>query len=461
MLRSPLDWTLWLLVIGGPFLLARRRRGQDAITLAVVVGVLCISAHLILAPAGLPGASGIALGILVAFDLAMLFPGPSVERRLVSIARRPAAKAALAVLGAILVPLALAEAACRVLTDAQVLRYQCGIETVNRSGSDDWRMATITGAEAHEPDPVLLWRPAARKPFNAQRFKGSLVEVPKPSGVVRVMCYGDSLTDGPPRGGWPSKLGDLLKRQPPLPGRRFEVVNAGVAGYSSHQGVLRFVQEVDQYDPDLILVSFGWNDAAQAIGQPDKSFEVPPLALVNCQRALVRFRAYLVLMYYSRQWRTTEPRAVSEPSGPRVSLADYVANLDRFRSEAQARRIPIVFLTRPHRLAVAEQSKIPTWRGTVPRYNEALNSWARDRRLPVIDVQEFFERRRADSFVDECHFRPEGYQRMGALVYERLIAQPAGPLMLAAGRSSRGSAPGRTSSTSPPSGAADRYFARR
>jgi lysophospholipase L1-like esterase len=144
-----------------------------------------------------------------------------------------------------------------------------------------------------------------------------------------------------------------------------------------------------------------------------------------------------------------------------VSLGDYLANLDRFRSVAEARGIPIVFLTRPHRLAVAEQRKIPTWRGTVPRYNEALISWALHRHLPVIDVQGFFERRPAESFADECHFRPEGYQRMGELVYERLSSQPAGPLVLAAGRSSRGPAPGPTSSTSPSSGAADRYFARR
>ena len=48
------------------------------------------------------------------------------------------------------------------------------------------------------------------QPFNAQRFKGPLAEVPKPADVYRVMCYGDSLTDGPPRGGWPSWLDRLL-----------------------------------------------------------------------------------------------------------------------------------------------------------------------------------------------------------------------------------------------------------
>ena len=92
-------------------------------------------------------------------------------------------------------------------------------------------------------------------------------------------------------------------------GRRFEVLNAGVAGYSSHQGVLRFLQEVDRYQPDLVLVSFGWNDAAEAIGQPDKTFKIPPWPVVVCQRALVRYRAYLVLMYYTQKWRAEPPVA--------------------------------------------------------------------------------------------------------------------------------------------------------
>ena len=107
-----------------------------------------------------------------------------------------------------------------------------------------------------------------------------------------------------------------------------------MAGYSSHQGVLRFLQEVDRYQPDQILVSFGWNDAAQAIGQPDKTFKIPPWPVVVTQRALVRYRAYLVFMYYTQKWRAQPPVATPGPVSPRVSVEDYLANMDRFRTEA-------------------------------------------------------------------------------------------------------------------------------
>ena len=297
------------------------------------------------------------------------------------------------------------------------------IKRFKRSGAghDDWRMATITGDENREPDPVLLWRPMPHSPFNAQRFKGPLAVVPKPADLYRVMCYGDSLTDGPPRGGWPSWLNRLLQEQGRAEGGRFEVINAGVAGYSSHQGVLRFLQEVDQYRPDLVLVSFGWNDAAEAIGQPDKTFKIPPWPMVVAQRALVRYRAYLVVMYYTQKWRTEPPVATPGRVSPRVSVEDYLANMDRFRTEAARRGIAITFLTRPHKLAPGELSKNSTWRGSVPKYNEALCAWGREHGVPVIDAQHYFAQLSTDLFSDECHFTPQGYERMAQMVEAEVL----------------------------------------
>ena len=93
-----------------------------------------------------------------------------------------------------------------------------------------------------------------------------------------------------------------------------------------------------------MLVSFGWNDAAEAIGQPDKTFKIPPWPVVMCQRALVRYRAYLVLMYYTQKWRAEPPVAAPGRVSPRVSVEDYLANMDRFRTEAARRGIAIAYL---------------------------------------------------------------------------------------------------------------------
>lgn len=424
--RSPWEIVLWVLVVVFPWLLVRAGRRRDLAFLAVMWGILCASAQVLANPAGDRHEAVIAFGVLLTLDIAAWLMPETVEVGLLKLARSKAAKMLLVSLGFGLVPAAFVERGCRLLTDWRVLKYHQAIQTVWRAGHDDWRLATITGDENREPDPVLLWRPAAHSPFNAQRFKGPMAELPKPADVFRVMCYGDSLTDGPPRGGWPSWLHRLLAEQSTVPGRRFEVLNAGVAGYSSHQGVLRFLQEVDRYQPNLILVSFGWNDAAEAIGQPDKTFKVPPWPVVMCQRALVRYRTYLVLMYYTQKWRPEPPVAAPGPVSPRVSVADYLANMDRFRTEAAKRGIAIAYLTRPHKLPPDELSRNTTWRGSVPRYNAALRAWGRTNNVPVLDAQHYFERLSQELFSDECHFTPQGYERMAKLVREELVAAKQG-----------------------------------
>ena len=396
----------WLIAVACPWLIGRIRRRPDLAALTAIVSVLIASAHVVADPSADRFRIAILIGGLLVLDLGLWFSPARLERVLVAMVRRRQAKVVLSCLAATLVPLALAESVCRALTELRVLNYHKPIETVWRSGHDDWRLATITGDESREPDPVLLWRPVPRPPFTSQRFKGPLAAVPKPANVVRLMCYGDSLTDGPPRGGWPGWLQRLLAAQPNQPGLRFEVLNAGVAGYSSHQGMRRFLQEVDQFTPDLVLVSYGWNDAADASGQPDKSFRIPPWPVVNCQRALVRYRSYLVVMYYTQRWRARPPVASGGPLEHRVSVEDYLANLERFRLEAQSRGIPIAFLTRPHRCSPGELRKNPTWRGSVPEYNTAMVKWASRNGAVLLDVQGIFERLPATLFADECHFTP-------------------------------------------------------
>src|SRR5262249_44376545 len=146
------------------------------------------------------------------------------------------------------------------------------------------------------------------------------------------------------------------------------------------------------------------NDAAEAIGQPDRSFRLPPRPMVVCQRALVRYRAYLVLMYYTRPWRARPPVAAEGQHHPRVSVDDYLANCERFRAEAEARGIRDGFLTRPHKLAPEALGCDPTWRRTVPQYNAALTAWAARRHVPLIDAHRAFERLPTSLFSDECHF---------------------------------------------------------
>ena len=235
------------------------------------------------------------------------------------------------------------------------------------------------------------------------------MEVPKPPRVLRIMAYGDSNTDGPDQGGWPAELQRLLENEIR---RRVQVLNAGVSGYSSLQGLRRFRQEARRYQPDVVLVSFGWNDLPEALGKPDKDFQVSPLAPV--QRGLLRYRFYLML----RHQLTAAPQA-SAGTEPRVSLADYATNLAAFGEEGKRHGATVVLLTRPHRATPREIQDNPTWRRDVPKYNEALRRVARNAGIPAVDVQRAFEGRQ-DLFSDECHFTTEGHRLMAELLHREL-----------------------------------------
>jgi len=130
-------------------------------------------------------------------------------------------------------------------------------------------------------DADLLWRnePGARRtqlvnpqPFgrndswtiqnNSEGFRGpERVTGNAKANVLRILCIGDSVTfgfnvDQPDT--YPRQLEDMLVRR--HPGHRFEVVNAGVSGWSWLQG-LRFLELRGlALRPDIVVIGHGSND---------------------------------------------------------------------------------------------------------------------------------------------------------------------------------------------------------
>jgi len=67
------------------------------------------------------------------------------------------------------------------------------------------------------------------------------------SKPVKVVCFGDSIT----KGGYPAIVGEILD---------VEIVNSGVGGHSSSQGMRRFKKDVLDHKPDIVVAFFGTND---------------------------------------------------------------------------------------------------------------------------------------------------------------------------------------------------------
>jgi hypothetical protein len=109
-----------------------------------------------------------------------------------------------------------------------------------------------------------------------------------------------------------------------IAGRHVEVVNAGVVGCSSYQGLMRFREEAARYAPDVVLFSFGWNDAARAIDVPDEDFARSGFMgaidrrTLFVRRVLLKYRLLLVARRGAPGARRAGRDAAGAAARPRV-----------------------------------------------------------------------------------------------------------------------------------------------
>jgi hypothetical protein len=98
--------------------------------------------------------------------------------------------------------------------------------------------------------------------INADGFEQrDRVPVSKRPGVIRLAAMGESTTQGQntENGNYPVYLGEIVRKR----GRGYadvEVINAGVAGWTSDQVALWSEKKVGQYSPDIVVLYVGWND---------------------------------------------------------------------------------------------------------------------------------------------------------------------------------------------------------
>lgn len=259
-------------------------------------------------------------------------------------------------------------------------------------------------------DPNLIWRPrAGQSVFNRQGFRGPILPPPATDSRVRVFAVGDSNTLGWAGAGgsnWPLALQDALG---PLDDD-VVVVNAGVWGYASYQGLVRF-RETLAFDPDVVLISFGSNDAHQVL-ESDRAYAEDPIRTTDTGQWLRRFRlGQLVLAALEGGASDDQPQV-----RPRVSLDEYRENLTTIVREARDRGVAVALLTRPY---IGEIPDAYWWKNWGADYQVATADVARAEGVPFIDVYSFFKGR-DELFADESHFTDEGHRLAAELILEQL-----------------------------------------
>ncbi len=122
----------------------------------------------------------------------------------------------------------------------------------------------------HEPDPDLLWRFKGNleNPLvttNASHLLGAEISKIKPDDVFRILLLGDSSPVGIGLGSRLQAFGEQLQRMLDIvltDYSRVELINTTVPGYSSEQIRVYLKGEGWQYEPDLVILYCGNNDAS-------------------------------------------------------------------------------------------------------------------------------------------------------------------------------------------------------
>jgi lysophospholipase L1-like esterase len=194
---------------------------------------------------------------------------------------------------------------------------------------------------------------------------------------LRIAALGDSTTFGWDvnlEDGYPKLLESLLRAQ----GRNVEVLNLGIPGYSSHQGVL-MMPEVWKLAPDVLIVAWGRNDELDSNHSPteygrgrtdaeimpgDRIVGPPPPTLAQRIRELTLFKAGESMYFRFIHNKPPAPggREPADHARHRVPVEQYQENLRTIIRQAKARGVKVVLVNvgcffEKYRLAMIEVAR--------------------------------------------------------------------------------------------------------
>ncbi|MCX6825967.1 MAG: hypothetical protein NTV06_01675 [candidate division Zixibacteria bacterium] len=205
----------------------------------------------------------------------------------------------------------------------------------------------------HEPDPDLLWRFRANldNPLiktNSSYLLCNEISAKKDKTVFRILLLGDSSPVGIGLKSRHQAFGELTRYflETEYAGiKNFELVNAAVSGYTSEQ-IVRFLELHGwQYQPDLIVLYCGNNDASISGNLSDRQL------LENEKlKGLRQFFSPLALYRVMKNFLIIGKDTGSLATGSlkvRVSAEEYAENLKIIADQCQEHNCPLVILKPP------------------------------------------------------------------------------------------------------------------
>lgn len=281
--------------------------------------------------------------------------------------------------------------------------------------------AEVQSAEYVERDPDLIWRlePTASGPYQTNEL--GLRDSPfRADADVKILLLGDSVSWGDglrdPKMGYPFLLERNLEEADP--GRRYEVINSGVPGYSTFQELAYLEKRGLELQPDAIVLQFCLNDVVEryrtvaAFGGDANFLGVDTRAsiggpygwLVRHSRAFEAFGRFVQGLARDREAFEVEKMA-RDALSPELEEAWELAlvELDRIREIAGQHRIPLLLVIVPYAFQLENPARLR-------QPQDRLIRWAKSAEVPWIDLLPAFgDEKRYPLFKDPSHFTVQGH----------------------------------------------------
>jgi hypothetical protein len=285
--------------------------------------------------------------------------------------------------------------------------------------------------------------------------------VSRQPGCRRMIVVGGSAVfgwgTGTPDRNLPARLRRALERNQP---RCYEIVNAGVPGYTSAQEYLFIASELVHYGPDVLVVYDGWNDQVQSTVESESraagvnslktsthtaiedrvraSYSVAGsarLALLNAGSHLRRTGTFWVLGALARRF-VDKPDPQVVPHYDAAAIGRYRSNLLAMIAVAADAKIPIALLLQPlkwvdGRELVGEETitaretayadaRRTFYRDARPMFASLAREYGRAGTVCVEDVSESVKNVEGTIYVDSGHLSGLGNDVVAAEIVNRL-----------------------------------------
>jgi lysophospholipase L1-like esterase len=298
-----------------------------------------------------------------------------------------------------------------------------------------------TGRPELVPNISRTFRNGNEFRINSKGFVGPEFDSRPSPGVYRIITVGDSctFTAGVWNIAYPAVLESLLNSTGP--DRRYEVINAGIEGYNSDFALDRIKNEIVGYRPNLVTIYIGWNDLMKV--NPNHSAatgKYPFLAAVLDQSYIVK--ALKKLIYIDLRPWLFQPKVGASikdahaydaflPERYRENLASMINLLRQNGIEAMLFTLPTVVVPGMSREDLQRQKVFfPYFAGAYSlerflslhhAYNRVIRSVGQQYNVPVVDLEEIFNRQdKNELFWDTMHPNEKGNRLIAKTVFGKV-----------------------------------------